>query len=165
MAGFEIERKYLIQMPTEEVLKEACRIDMVQTYLTSEKGTTARVRMAKTDDSVIYYHTVKKRLTALTCIEDEVEITEEEYNKLLATKDKNRYPITKTRYKLPYQNHIFEIDIYPFWQDKAVMEVELSSEDEEAQLPPSITVIKEVTDDVSYKNFALASGNIPKGNE
>ncbi len=165
MAGFEIEHKYLIEMPNSDMLETLVRIDMVQTYLMSEKGTTARVRMTNTDGAVKYIYTSKKRLTALTCIEDEKEVTEQEYNKLLETEDKTRQPIIKTRYKLPFDSHIFEIDVYPFWQDKAIMEVELSTEDEEVQLPPSIAVIKEVTDDVRYKNFMLARGNIPKGNE
>ena len=135
---------------------------MVQTYLECPKGTTARVRRVEAGGKVKYIYTAKQRISAITCIEDEKEVTEQEYNKLLEREDKNRRPIIKTRYKLPFENHIFEIDVYPFWQDKAVMEVELEGEDEQFNIPPVIKVIKEVTDDVRYKNFALASGNIPK---
>ena len=53
-------------------------------------------------------------------------------------------------------NHFFEIDIYPFWRDKAVMEIELSSEDEDFEIPHEIKVIKEVTGDKRYKNASLA---------
>lgn len=164
MADLEIERKFLIQMPDLESLKEqgVAELKMVQTYLECPKGTTARVRKVETDGKVEYIYTSKQRITAITCIEDEKEVTQEEYLKLLEQEDKNRKPIIKTRYKLPFENHVFEIDVYPFWQDKAVMEVELEGEDEQFSVPDIIKVIKEVTDDVRYKNFALASGNIPE---
>lgn len=164
MANFEIERKFLIEMPELDALKVqgAAELKMVQTYLQCPKGTTARVRKVEADGIVKYIYTSKQRITAITCIEDEKDVTQEEYLKLLEKEDKNRKPIIKTRYKLPFENHVLEIDIYPFWQDKAVMEVELEGEDEKFNIPPSIKIIKEVTDDVRYKNFALASGNIPE---
>ena len=55
-----------------------------------------------------------------------------------------------------FKNQYFEIDIYPFWNDKAIMEIELRDENQEYVLPSNITVIKEVTDDDEYKNSSLA---------
>ena len=55
-----------------------------------------------------------------------------------------------------YENQYFEIDVYPFWNDKAIMEIELRSENQEFSIPKSINVIKEVTDDDEYKNSSLA---------
>ena len=49
-----------------------------------------------------------------------------------------------------------EIDIYPFWDDRAVAEVEVGSEDEVVHLPDCIRVIREVTEDGRYKNASLA---------
>ena len=70
--------------------------------------------------------------------------------------DPNKHPIRKTRYCLTYKNQYFEIDIYPFWNDKAIVDVELQDKNEEVIFPPCIKVIKEVTDDASYKNTELA---------
>lgn len=56
-----------------------------------------------------------------------------------------------------YQNKYLEIDIYPFWKDKAILEIELSDEKEQFKLPPQINIIKEVTDDIYYKNSSIAS--------
>ena len=64
--------------------------------------------------------------------------------------------IRKTRYCLTYDKLYYEIDVFPFWKDKAIMEIELKSEDEEINFPPFINVIKEVTDDSNYKNRSLA---------
>ena len=70
--------------------------------------------------------------------------------------DTTKRQIRKTRYCLTYNNRYFEIDIYPFWQDKAIVEIELADENAEIRFPKQIKVIKEVTEDDSYKNASLA---------
>ena len=163
-SSFEIERKFLIEYPDMANLEQmgAVRLDMVQTYLKSEEGTTSRVRMIKAQDKVCYVYTCKKRISMIKCIEEEKDISKDEYERLLQEADKSLRPIEKVRYKLPFGEHVYEIDIYPFWKNKAVMEVEIDSEEEEFQIPPTVKIIKEVTQDVRYKNFSLASGNIPE---
>ena len=64
--------------------------------------------------------------------------------------------IRKTRYCLVFKNQYFEIDIYPFWQDKAIMEIELQNENQEIEFPPQIEVLREVTGDSNYSNFNLS---------
>lgn len=76
--------------------------------------------------------------------------------KRLMEADTTKRPIRKTRYCLTYENQYFEIDIYPFWSDKAIVEIELHDENEEINFPKQITVLKEVTNDASYKNASLA---------
>ena len=71
--------------------------------------------------------------------------------------DTTKRQVRKTRYCLTYDNQYFEIDIYPFWNDKAILEIELSEESEHIKIPKFIKVVKEVTDDDSYKNASLAS--------
>ena len=154
----ECERKFLIRRPDLSLLLSsgAKKSDIVQTYLMAEIGTTARVRMRTSDTGTKYTHTVKRRINALSAFEDERVITEAEYNLLLKGADPSRRPIQKTRYVLPYDAHFFEIDIYPFWEKQAVMEVELSSEEEAFSIPPVISVIREVTSDRAYKNISLS---------
>ena len=53
----------------------------------------------------------------------------------------------------------YEIDIFPFMKDNAIMEIELNSESEKIEFPKCIKVIKEVTDDFKYKNHSLAKIN------
>ena len=45
---------------------------------------------------------------------------------------------------------------YPFWHDKAIVEIELSDENAQIEFPPQLKVICEVTDDPNYKNAHLA---------
>ena len=156
--GYEIERKFLIQRPDDAWLEAKCRgSHIIQTYLKSEApGYNERVRRREDKSAVVYTHTVKRRLSDLRREEREREISEEEYLTLLQRADPERRVIEKRRYVLPYAGKAFEIDVYPFWQDKAVMEIELTDETETVKLPPEIEIIKEVTRDRRYTNAALA---------
>ena len=71
-------------------------------------------------------------------------------------KDPDRNVIRKTRYLHEYRNQVFEIDMFPFWEDRALMELELSSEDQAILLPPDIAVVRDVTSEKNYTNAAIA---------
>ena len=75
--------------------------------------------------------------------------------------DTKLHPIHKTRYCLSENNQYFEIDIYPEWDNQAIMEIELSDEDQEIKIPEFIKIYKEVTDDERYKNYQM-SKEMPK---
>ena len=156
--GYEIERKFLIRRPAAAWLEANCEgSDIIQTYLKTEAtGHSDRVRRREGKDGVVYTHTVKRRISDLRREEQEREISEREYLALLQRADPERRSIEKRRYVLAYEGKDFEIDVYPFWQDRAVMEIELADEAEAVKLPPEIEIIKEVTRDRRYTNAALA---------
>jgi len=79
-----------------------------------------------------------------------------EYLNLLLEADTSKRQIRKTRYCLTYKNQYFEIDVFPFWDDIAIIEIELSDEEKNIEFPTRIRVIKEVTDDEEYTNYSLA---------
>ena len=155
----EIERKYLIAPPERRQLDRLCtRRDLIrQTYLLSEKDCVERVRLRGCGVSAEYTHCIKRRRSALCREESETRIDAAEYRRLLLRADPTLNPIEKTRWCIPFAGHILEIDCYPFWADRAVLEVELEDETEEIRLPEWIRVIKEVTDDNRYTNRALAA--------
>ncbi len=158
-AGMEIERKLLIAMPDREALValDGCRVKaMVQTYLQAPAGETHRVRRVAEKGAVRYVETRKRRVSALAAVEEERDLTEQEYEALLSLADPTRRPIEKTRYAFPFAEHTVEIDVYPFWQDRAVLEVELEREDETFDLPAFLHIYKDVTADKRYKNVNLA---------
>lgn len=155
----EIERKFLIRMPEKAqlLLKEGANTSSItQTYLQGEVGYSERVRKREFSDHIVYTHTKKRFISALSCEEIEEEISEEAYLRLLHRKDPARTPVSKERICIPYAGHLLEIDIYPFWKKQAVLEVELRSESEECLLPSYLSVLREVTGDKKYKNKALA---------
>lgn len=155
----EIERKYLIRRPDISWLEnepKCQRVEIIQTYLKAEDGAERRVRQRGMDGDYIYTETVKRSVTGLKRVEVERRLTKDEYLQLLMEADSDTRPIRKTRYCLTHENQYFEIDIYPFWQDQAILEIELSGEDDPVQIPEVFEVIREVTDDPAFKNAALA---------
>ena len=153
----EIERKFLIVRPTDEFLSSLPHTCITQTYLKNEKeNVTERVRKRGNPGEYVHTHTTKTRIDDMSSIEDEEEITEAEYKRLLARADAERNVIFKTRCLIQKDGYTFEIDVYPFWKKQAAMEVELESESAEFEFPESITVIREVTGNRAYSNARMA---------
>ena len=156
----ETERKFLIEYPDVcqlDEISECRKIDIVQTYLNSVDGEEVRVRRWGENGSYIYFKTVKKKVNDIKRVEIESPLTEQEYLSLLKDADITKRQICKTRYCLMYENQCFEIDIYPFWSDRAIVEIELNDEKDEIRFPDLIRIIKEVTADEAYKNSSLAN--------
>lgn len=156
---YEIERKYLIEYPDIKWLESnpSCRrIEIIQTYLNSAAGEEVRIRQGGADGNYIYFQTIKRKVSDVKRVEIERRLSQSEYLKLLMDADTTKRQIRKTRYCLTYENQYFEIDVYPFWTDKAIVEIELSDESEKIVFPKQLKVIKEVTDDDSFKNASLA---------
>lgn len=156
---YEIERKYLIEYPDIHWLETypSCRrIEMIQTYLHSTDGTEVRVRQRGADGHFVYFQTTKRKISNLKRVETERRLSQAEYLNLLLEADPTKRPIRKTRYCLTYENQYFEIDVYPFWSDRAIVEIELRDENTPILFPEQIKVIREVTDDEAFKNASLA---------
>ena len=161
---FEIERKYLIKYPDIKKLEKmpnCTKVDITQTYLKSNDDVERRIRARGIDGDYLYYLTEKKKISELKRVETERKLSQDEYLQLLMEADTKLHTIHKTRYCLSHENQYFEIDIYPEWKDQAIMEIELSSEDQEIRIPEFIKPIKEVTDDERYKNYQMAK-QMPK---
>ena len=160
----EIERKYLIRYPDIKTLlaqKGVEQWEIVQIYLTvSGPGETRRIRQVVSGGEIKYYKTFKKRLTDLSNEEDEGEIDQLEYIHLCQEQQPGCKPVGKTRYRIPYEGHILEFDIYPFWDDRAILEIELEHENEGAAIPDYVQIIRDVSADPAYKNRSLAENVI-----
>ena len=155
----EIERKFLIEYPDLaqlESIPNCQRIEIIQTYLRSNEGEEVRVRQRGMDGHYIYFQTTKRKISGLKRIEVEKRLSQEEYLTLLMEADTSKRQIRKTRYCLTYEGQYFEIDVYPFWKDKAIVEIELADGEQTVRFPSWLRVIKEVTDDEAYKNASLA---------
>lgn len=154
----EIERRFLIRMPDPAWLsaRRGCRpVNVEQAYCQNAAGETYRLRQRGANSGYIYFVTVKHGYGAKRT-EIERRITAAEYQQLLAQAVGEVRWIRKTRWCLVYQGRYLEIDVYPFWQDKAILEAELLHEADAVEIPPEITVIQEITGDPDYSNYALA---------
>lgn len=161
---YEIERKFLIYYPNIKELENmpnCTKVDIIQTYLKSDTDTERRIRVRGVDGDYVYYLTEKRKISDLKRVEVERRLTQDEYLALLMESDNKLHTIHKTRYCLSENNQYFEIDIYPEWDSQAIMEIELSSEEETIKMPEFIKVVKEVTDNDIYKNYQMAK-EMPK---
>lgn len=157
---YEIERKYLIAYPDIAWLESnphCQRIEIIQTYLKSGPDEEIRIRQRGMNGQYIYFRTIKKKVSEAKRIEIEKRLSQAEYLTLMMDADTQKHQIRKTRYCLTYQGQYFEIDVYPFWNDRAIAEIELSDENAAVVFPPQMKVIKEVTEDEAYKNASLAN--------
>ena len=164
---YEIERKFLIKYPDIEFLGKlpnCSKVEIIQTYLChGNPNTETRVRQRGIEGQYIFTETTKKRISEIKRVETERRITQTEYLSLLMNADTELRQIRKTRYCLSYSNQYMEIDIYPFWQKTAILEVELSDESQQIVFPDFIDKMREVTEDLRYSNRALAE-SIPAEN-
>ena len=157
---YSVERKYLIEYPDIDYMESfpSChKVEVIQTYLKSVSGNEIRIRQRGIDGHYIYFQTMERHANDIEHIEIERRLSQEEYLKLLLDADTNKKPIRKTRYCLAHKNQYFEIDVYPFWNDKAIMKINLSSEDSTINPPEGLKIIRDITNDESYRNLALAS--------
>ena len=156
----EIERKYLIKMPTAEQIEAlgcVSRAQIVQTYLKSHgNAAERRVRQRGTkEDGFSFYYTEKTEVSTGVRIENERKISKDEYLNLLSEADTSLHQISKTRYCFVYERQYFEMDVYPFCDEYAIVEIELNDINASIKLPP-LDFIKDVTDDKRYRNSELA---------
>lgn len=159
----EIERKFLIEYPSEAALLQlpgANKTEITQTYLTpAPDGAERRVRKRGLDGCFTYTCTEKIFLTPVRRVERERCISEAEYEALLKERNPKLRTLYKTRYAVPFEGLICEIDVYPHIADWAVMEIEFQDESMRLPTPPFVKIIREVTGVKEYSNAYLAGGN------
>ncbi|MCR5207525.1 MAG: hypothetical protein K6C14_03505 [Eubacterium sp.] len=153
----ELEYKFLIEMPDFKRLEKyypSCS-EIEQVYLNGEEG-SHRIRKRVISGITLCVETVKTKTDGIARSETETSISEDEYYSKLKNADPEKHPIVKRRYCFVFKNKYFELDVYPFWNERAVLELELKDENEEFTIPPEINVIRDVTEDKRYKNSYLA---------
>ena len=147
----EIERKFLV---TGDAWRKGAKgVRYRQGYIAANAQHSVRVRIAG-DQAFLTIKSGTAKNTPLTRLEFEYAIppahAEQMLKELCAPEQ-----IHKTRYRIPYDEHIWEIDV--FEEDNSglvVAEIELTDEKQEINLPPWVG--KEVSDDPRYTNAALA---------
>lgn len=157
LSGYEIEKKFLIEYPNLKELQKykPFKAKISQTYLLCAVG-SHRIRKRGANGSFTYFETLKIRVTGSCSEENEDVISKEQYDELMKNADPNKNTIVKDRYCFLYDGQYFELDVFPFWNDKAFLELELKSENQKFTLPPEIKVREDVSDDYHYKNSYLA---------
>ena len=161
---YDIKRKFLVAYPDVNWLSSIPgirKINIVQTYLKAPEGDEIRIRQRTVNGVDSYYQTVRQRKENGERIEIEKRLTKGEYKNLLLEADPEKRVIRKTRWSLNGHHHYFEIDLYPFWKNTAIMQTETADDKEDPVFPEEVKVLREVTPDKRYRNAALSS--LPDG--
>ena len=158
--NIEIEKKWLIDKNNIKYdLSNAKVYEIEQTYI----NFSPEMRVRKVNNGKQYSFTLKKNMTEDGLQRDEIDflITEDEYNNLVKKQEGNT--IYKTRYKIMDKDQIVAIDIFRGeLEGLAYMEIEFANTKEANEYITPNWVIKDVTDDIRYKNAYLAQYGIPK---
>lgn len=156
----EIERKWLIEYPNTIELSKMEDYDYTEIWQTytdyMEHNAFGRIRKRGKKGEYTYTKTFKRKISDLTRVEYEEEITKAEYDKIMEYRKKGYNTINKVRHTFMYKGFKYEVDVFPFWSDRAFLECEVDSEDTEIPIPSCVRIIKEVSFDSRYKNSALA---------
>lgn len=155
----ETKRKYLIVRPDPAVLgcRPNCRhVEITQAYLRSDiPGETIRIRQRGCDGSYVYFKT-RKRTVDGRRIEMEERLTRREFRDLLLQADPEYRTLRKDRWCLSENGLYYNIDIFPEWDGRALLEVELYGADDRVVFPEGIEVIREVTGEKEFTNPEIA---------
>lgn len=147
----EIERKFLVLNHSFEAAASA-KYKVLQGYLSRVPERTVRVRIMGQKAFI----TIKgiSNESGLSRFEWEKEIEIAEAQELLALCEK---PIVaKTRYIVPYKNHIFEVDVFE-QANKGLVLAEIELETETTFFEKPLWLGKEVTGDKKYYNAFLSA--------
>ena len=152
------KRKFLVEMPDLDQLKEkygALALDMMQTYLrVTQPGVERRIRQQENGDDYLYFYTEKHFMPDGTKWDTEKPISEKAYIHYLMEGDSELRSVRKTKYRFIYGDCRFELDVYPFSRDRAVLFMYAPGAD--TAMPPEIRALREVSGDPAYKNRQLA---------
>jgi CYTH domain-containing protein/thymidylate kinase len=162
----EVESRFLIgDFDPENFPVELTCSSIEQDYLVSGKeGEVRRVRSRGDKHGSTYFYTIKKYISPGVRGEVERIITERQYNELMNDRDRAHRTIKKRRYCFFYEKQFIEVDVFKgldgisgeSGKPLVIMEIEQSGVARELKLPPFVRVIREVTTDEDYSNYALS---------
>ena len=144
----ETERKFLVKGEFRHLAIE--QIDIMQAYISAERGNTIRIRIAGQEA----FLTIKSQIAGQSIARNEWEfkIPLSDAKEMIKISLPGR--IVKTRYLIPFGKHTWEVDVFHEKNEGLVIaEIELGSDNEEFEKPDWLW--KEVTGDPAYFNSNL----------
>ena len=153
----EIERKWLVDINNIPYnLSDYEHFDIEQAYISFSP--TIRIRKINDSEFILTIKSASKN-NGLSRQEYEINISRQEYDNLLDKKQGN--VLYKTRYKVPCNGYVYEIDIFHNqYEGLCYMEVEFETiEEAKAYVKPD-WALQELTGSHTYTNAALARGEL-----
>lgn len=155
-------KKYLISMPNLKQLEKdfyckISKIEITRTYLVKKDNCVERSVVKRgSDGEYAFYYMEKTHQDGFDEIKVERRIDEKEYNMLISRDSGRLKELTKTRYGFVWNNKYYELDVFDFWKDKAILKVQHTDRSKEDEFPGIFNVRMDITNDESYTNYSLA---------
>ena len=150
--GIEIERKFLLKNDDWRPLvtgTQVIRQGYLQSGLEKNQKSSVRIRISNQRANI----NIKSVDLSMVRQEYEYEIPLQDAEEMIATLCDD-VVVEKTRYHVPYETHLWEIDVFEGLNSGLQMaEIELSNIDEHFELPEWIG--EEVSYDERYYNISL----------
>ena len=157
----EIERKFLLKGIPDKKPSEIIKIN--QWYLKNEEGVWERIRSWNSNlNGKKWIHTIKTRISDMSNIEEEKEVTEKEFiafqRKCHLKTNQGRSIIKERRIYIDGENK-WEVDVFKSGCQLVIAEVEIPSEDYDLSIPEFIEKknLMEVTGLKQFSNRSLAN--------
>lgn len=166
-APLEIENKYLVSIDTDPTQfpldTKPVMVNISQTYLRAspEAKIERRIRRREQDGGILCVYTEKEDLRKGVRVERERVVSEREYRDLYQERAPFLCDIKKRRYAFAWQHQYFQLDLIDAPMKLAVLEIELTEENDKVTIPPFVKILKEVTEDRHYKNASIAADTCP----
>lgn len=153
--------KYLVEVDENmlEKMKSEANFSIssiVQHYLKPENASERRIRVRQTGDEKMYLYSESNFLASNERIKTDRILTEREYKDYLKYIDPEINETRKQRYSFIYNDLFYKLDVYDFDTTKGILAIDYPAEYRQLPIPDYVKVIKNVTDDPSYKNYYLA---------
>ena len=152
--------KYLVEV-NEDVLNKIkaeqnySNVHIEQYYLTSTNGVERRIRKRVRNGNELYSYSEAKILSTNERIKSDKILSSRQYFDYIYEIDRNLKPINKERYSFINNDLFYKLDVFDFDTTKGMLSVQVA-ENDCVELPDYFKVIKDVTNDVNYKNYYLA---------
>lgn len=160
-------RSFLVRDPDREWLERSffCRrADLTETFLPTEGNNVHLVYSRTCSGDTLYFERTAKQLSPYRWETICTRLTEDQYRALQAKADPNRKPLSKSTYCMVHEDSYFEVDLYPFWQDRGILRFPMLQEESPLpDFPVQLRIIGEVSENPAYKDEALAAGVYPVG--
>lgn len=157
----EVFNKYLIEVNDDVIANMALQQNyttshIIQHYLKSPEGIERRIRKRERQDSVLYSYSEARYLSTNERVKSDRVLSERQYYDYLADVDEALNVIDKDRHSFILHDNFYKLDLFSFDKTKGILSVQVTKDNKDVKLPDYVKVIKDVTEDVNYKNYYLA---------
>lgn len=157
----QVFKKYLVEI-NEDIINKVkaekgySNAKILQYYLKSTNGNEKRIRKRVKDGSEVYYYSESRAITADSRSKSDRILSQRQFSDYMSEVDKELNPIDKERHSFFLNGLFYKLDVFSFDKTKGLLSVQVANKEDTINIPGYFKIIKDVSDDINYKNYYLA---------